>query len=97
MKFKNLSEAVEHIINQMSDNEKDMIKNADPAGIHFALARWVNSEYASNENYNFRELVLKNLRDEDPSAIEQPKESIKIHNDNIVGIIIDQIIEKIQK
>ena len=97
MKFQNLNEAVEHIINQMSDNEKDMIKNADPAGIHMALARWVNTEYASNENYNFRDLVLNNLKNEDKSLMEQPEKTIQIHNDNIVGIIIDNIIDKLQK
>jgi len=97
MKFQNLDEAVDHIIDQMSDNEKDMIKNADPAGIHMALARWVNMEYASNENYNFKELVLNMLRNEDTSLQEHPDNLIHTHNDNIVGIIIDNIIEKLQK
>lgn len=97
MKFQNLDEAVDHIIDQMSDNEKDMIKNADPAGIHMALARWVNTEYTSNQNYNFKELVLNNLRNEDPSVQEHPDKLIHIHTDNIVGIIIDYIIEKLQK
>ena len=95
MKFQNLDDAVEHIIDQMSDNEKDMIKNADPAGIHMALARWVNTQYASNEIYNFRELVLNKLKNEDPSVQEHSDKVI--HNDNIVGIIIDSIIERLQE
>ena len=97
MKFENLDEAVDHIIDHMSDNEKDMIKNADPAGIHMALASWVNTEYASNEKYNFKELVLKKLSNEGPSLQEHPDELIHTHNDNIVGIIIDNIIEKLHK
>ena len=84
MKYKNLDESVDHIIDHMSDNEKDMIKNADPAGIHMALARWVNTEYASNEKYNFKELVLKKLSNEGPSLQEHPDELIHTQNDNIV-------------
>jgi len=97
MKFQNLDEAVEHIIDQMSDNEKDMIKNADPAGIHMALSRWVNMEYASNENYNFKELVLNKIKSEDPTLQGNPDNLVHTHNDNIIGIIIDSIIEKLQK
>ncbi len=62
MKFDNLDEAIEFVIDRMSDSEKDMIKNADPSGIHMALARWANTEYASNDNYNFKELILENIR-----------------------------------
>jgi len=96
MKFNTLDEATEYIINNMRDSEKDMIKQADPASIHMALARWANTQYISNDNYNINELVIKQLRDEDPSLKEDSDEKINIHNDNVVGILIDRIIEKLQ-
>ena len=96
IKFDTLDEATEYIINHMRDSEKDMIKNADPASIHMALARWANTQYISNDNYNFKELVLNQLREDDPSLQENGDDLLYIHNDNIVGIIIDKIIEKIQ-
>ncbi len=96
-KFSNLDEAVEYIINKMRDSEKDMIKNADPASVHMALARWANTQYVSNGNYNFKDLVLDKLKKEDPSLVEDSESEIYIHNDNIVGIIIDKIIEQIQE
>ena len=96
VKFNNLDEATEYIINNMRDSEKDMIKNADPASIHMALARWANTQYVSNDNYNFKELVMDQLRDKDPSLKDSSDNLLYIHNDNIVGIIIDKIIEKIQ-
>ncbi len=96
VKFNNLDEATEYIINKMRDSEKDMIKNADPASIHLALARWANTQYVSNDNYNFKELVMDQLRDNDPSLKDNSDDLLYIHNDNIVGIVIDKIIEKIQ-
>ena len=68
-----------------------------PSGIHIALARWANTKYASNDNYNFKELILEKIRNEDTSLSENPDKPINIHNDNIIGIIIDEIIEKLQK
>jgi hypothetical protein len=62
-----------------------------------ALARWADTEYGSNDNYNFKELVLEKIRNEDISLNKNPDKPINIHNDNIVGIIIDEIIEKLQK
>lgn len=93
MKFNTLDEAIEYIINNMRDSEKDMIKQADPASIHMALASWANTQYVSNDNYNIHELVVKYLSDEDPSLED---EKIYIHNDNVVGTLIDRIIEKLQ-
>ena len=86
MKFKTLDEGIDYIIGSLNQSEKDMIKNADPAGAHMALARWADIEYISNNNYNIKDLVLEKL---------QTKESEYIHNDNIVGILIDGIIEKL--
>jgi len=42
-------------------------------------------------------LILENIRNEDTSLSENPDKQINIHNDNIVGIIIDEIIEKLHK
>lgn len=88
MKFNDLDEATQYIINNMSDSEKEMIKKADSASIHMALARWANTQYISDNNCNIKELVLKEIN---------PEKGTSIHNDNIVGIFIDRIIEKIKQ
>ena len=88
MKFTNLQEGIDYIIASLTQSEKDIIKNADPAGIHLALARWVNNNYISNGNYNFRELVLNKFNAD---------EAVNIHTDNIVGILIDEIIKRFKE
>ena len=95
MKFNNLDEATQYIINKMRDSEKEMLKNADPASIHMALARWADTQYISNDNYNIKQLVLNELKAGDDTIGENSVKDIFIHNDNIVGILIDKIIEKI--
>ena len=87
MKFKNLDEGIDYIIGSLTQSEKDMIKNADPAGVHMALARWADSEYISNDISNIKDLVVEKL---------QTEESEYIHNDNIVGVLIEEIIEKLK-
>lgn len=96
MKFNTLDEATEYIINKMRDSEKDIIKQADTASIHMALARWANTQYVSNDNYNIQELVIKQLNDEDTAVNEEMDDKIYLHNDNVVAILIDRIIEKLK-
>ena len=95
MKFNDLNEATQYIINNMRDSEKDMLKKADPASIHMALARWADTQYISNDNFNIKELVLNELKGGEDTTGENSVKDIYIHNDNIVGILIDKIIEKI--
>lgn len=87
MKFKTLDEGIDYIINSLTQSEKNLIKNTDPAGAHMALSQWANSEYVLNSNYNIKELLLGRLDAEGSSFI---------HNDNVVGVLIDGIIEKLK-
>ena len=41
-KFNILEKAIDYIIDQLSDSERELIKNGDPAGLHMGLAGWVS-------------------------------------------------------
>lgn len=93
--FKDLDEAINYIINNLSDSEKDVIRNADPMGAHFALDRWIKSEYVSNESLNLEGLVSKKVKESDPDFSEE--QSHNIHPDDVAGIIIDELLKKLKK
>ena len=95
-KFKNLDEAIDYIIGQLSDSEKDLIKNGDPASLQMGLAGWVNKEFVYSENMNFSELVYEKVKSEDPEFKSNPDKLLFIHPDNVAGIIIEELIEKLQ-
>ena len=95
-KFSTLNEAIDYIISQLSDKEKDMIKNGDPTGLHMGLAGWVNREFVNNENMNFAELVYEKVKNEDNNYKQAPNKPLYIHPDNITGFIIEELIEKLK-
>jgi len=96
-KFTDLGEAIEYVISQLSENEKDIIANGDSAGLHLGLAGWVRSEILSNESLNLTELIYEKIRKETPHYNEHSEEPLFIHPDNITGYIIDELICKLNK
>ena len=95
-KFANLDEAVDYIIGNLSDSEKDLIKNADPSGLYLGLAGWVSREFVNNENLNIAELVYDQIKKNDPYYRENQDKPLHIHPDNITGLIIDELIGKLK-
>ena len=95
-KFTDLSDAIEYVISQLSENEKDLIANADSAGLHLGLAGWVRSAILSNESLNLTELIYEKIRKENPYYNEHSEEPLFIHPDNITGYIIDELISKLK-
>ena len=95
-KFSNLEDAIDHVIGSLSDSEKQLIINCDPAGIHLGLAGWVRSEIVSNENLNIVELIYDKIKNENTYYRENPDELHLIHPDNITGLIIDELIRRIK-
>ncbi|MGI9535255.1 MAG: hypothetical protein ACR2NW_09925 [Thermodesulfobacteriota bacterium] len=95
-KFSNLNEAIDYIVSQLSNNEKDLIKNGDPNGLQMGLAGWVNKEFVNNENMNFTELIYEKVKNEDPNYKQNPDKPLYIHPDNIAGFIIEELIEKLK-
>lgn len=95
-KFNNLDEAIKYILDDLSADEKDALKNADPMGAHFALDRWVKSEYLSNKDLELSELVSNFVRDSDPNYEDSPDRETQIHLDDVAGIIIDQLLAKLK-
>ena len=95
--FNSLSDAVDYIISNLSDSEKDLIRNGDPAGIHLGLAGWVMREYVTNDDMNFTHLIYEKVKKEDPHYTDNPEKPLYIHPDNIAGFIIDEIIEKLKQ
>ena len=94
-KFKDLDEAINYIISNLSDSEKDVIRNADPMGAHFALDGWIKSEYVSNKDLNFEELVSKKVEESDPDFSKE--KSHGVHPDDVAGIIIEELLKKLIK
>ena len=95
-KFNNLDEAIKYILDDLSADEKEVIKNADPMGAHFALDRWVKSEYLSNKDLGLSKLVSEFVRDSDPNYENNLDGSTQIHPDDVAGIIIDQLLAKLK-
>ncbi len=95
-KFNNFSGAIEYIISELDDSEKELIKNGDPAGLHMALDRWIKNEYVFSDTTNINELIYDKVKKEDPYYRDSPDEQLKIHPDNLSGIIIDRLIEKLK-
>lgn len=95
-KFDNLDDAIEHIISKLDNSERELIKNADPSDLHMALDRWIKNEYVFSDTTNMNELIYDKIRSENPYYSINSNERLKIHPDNLSGIIIDGLIEKIQ-
>ena len=94
-KFNNLDEAIDYIIDQLSDSERELIKNGDPAGLHMGLAGWVSKEFVYNEKLNITELVIDQIKNKDPYYRENQDKPLHIHPDNITGLVIDELISKL--
>ena len=94
--FGDFSEAIDHIIGTLDESEIEAVKNADPAGLHMALDRWIKNDYVYSDSTNINDLVSHKVRGEDPYYKENPDKDISVHPDNISGIIIDGLIEKLQ-
>jgi hypothetical protein len=96
-RFHDFDGAVDYIISRLDNSERELIENADPAGLHMALDRWIKNEYVFSETTNINELIYDKVKKEDPYYRDNPDEQLKIHPDNLSGIIIDGLIEKLQK
>ncbi|NIP31056.1 MAG: hypothetical protein GTO02_15005 [Candidatus Dadabacteria bacterium] len=88
-KFNNLNEFFDNLISSLSSGEIDLIKNSNPEGIHMALSRWVQNNIVNNAESNVSELVTKRI-------IKNNDEISYVHNDNIAGFIIDELIERLK-
>ncbi len=91
--FQSFKELIDHIVGDLKDSEILMIKNADPMGIHYALDRWVKSEFL---NDNIKELVSNKILEESSSTNNDADLKDNIHPDDISGFIIQEIISKIK-
>ncbi|NIP29801.1 MAG: hypothetical protein GTN59_04345 [Candidatus Dadabacteria bacterium] len=94
--FSDFESAIEFIIDSLDDSERDLIKNADPAGLYMALDRWIKNDYVYSETTNINELIHEKVREEDPYYNNNPSANLTIHPDNLSGIIIEGLIEKLQ-
>lgn len=94
--FDTFGNAIEFIIDQLNDGEKELIRNGDPVGLHMALARWIKNDYVFSGDTNINELVSEKVRNEDPYFKNRPDEKLIIHPDNLSGIIIDELIKKLK-
>lgn len=96
-KLQNFDELIDFIVENLSQNELMMIKNADPAGIHFALDRWIKSEFLSNSDNNVKVIVSNKILEENPYTKDNIGLKESIHPDDISGFIIQEIIRKIHQ
>ena len=62
-----------------------------------ALERWMKNDFVFYYNTNLNELIYEKAKNDYPYYKINPKETFKIHPDNISGIIIDELIERIKK
>lgn len=95
--YQDFEELINHIVANLSDSELLMIRNADPAGIHLALDRWIKSEFLSNSDNNVKEIVSNKILEESSSTKDNIDVNENIHPDDISGFIIQQIIRKIHQ
>ncbi|NIS09868.1 MAG: hypothetical protein GWO07_14225 [Candidatus Dadabacteria bacterium] len=95
--FADFDKAIEHIIGTLDESEIEAVKNADPAGLHMALDRWIKKDYVFSDTTNINDLVCEKVKNEDKYYKDNPDAEITVHPDNISGIIIDGLIEKLQK
>ena len=94
--FRNLEEAIDYIISRLSENEKELIINSNPAGLHLGLAGWVRSEIIGDANLNIVELIYNKIKKENKYYLENPDELQFIHPDNLTGFIIDELIARLR-
>lgn len=95
--FSDLGEAIDHIIGTLDESEIEAVKNADPAGLHMALDRWIKKDYVYSGSTNINDLVREKVKNEDMYYKDNPDAEVSVHPYNISGIIIDGLIEKLQK
>ena len=94
--FNDIDEAIDFIINQLSDEERELIKSSDPIGIQFALSKWIRTGFIIEGKNNLNELIHDKIKSEDPYYRENPDVPLVIHPDNACGFIIGELIKKLK-
>ncbi|NIS08051.1 MAG: hypothetical protein GWO07_04655 [Candidatus Dadabacteria bacterium] len=61
------------------------------------MDRWIKFDYVFSDSTNINEVIRKKVKSEDPYYKDTPDEEINVHPDNLSGIIIDGLINKLQK
>lgn len=96
IKFASFEQAIEHIISTLDESEKDMIRHADPTGLHMALDRWIINDYVMSGTTNINELIHEYYREQDEHLKNNPGEQFSLHPDNLSGIIIDELYNRLR-
>jgi len=94
---KNVDEAIERIISELSEEDKKTLKNSafnDLIQFHFSLGMWIRNRFGL---WNYNKILAASLIEKFPESVIKLYDSKHVEPDSASMVIIEEVWRKLKK